>query len=548
MSDLEKRDSHEIMPVSSRVADHSATEANRRALSGAPPPFRWASLWEPAVVNPLNGKSFTFPILNLRDQYSINFHLAWFGFFVAFLSWFAFPPLIPEAIREDLHLTPAQIGNSNIVALCATLVCRFIFGPLVDRFGPRITMAIILILGAIPSGLAGTVTNVGGLYVIRFFIGILGATFVPCLAWTTAFYDKSIVGMANSFAGGWGNLGGGVTFVVQVAVFQSLTNDRGLSSSDAWRAAFAVVPVPLLLGTAIATLVFGTDHPAGKWSARHTLPSTAIAARQGHLASLDPAEREVIERKMREKQSGSAHVQAADDEIEESGAEIPLDVAVNEPLTWKKFVEMVCAPYIWLPALMYMTTFGFELAVDSNMPNVLFADHHSNGTDGRPAFGQLEAGYYTSVFGFLNIVTRPFGGYLADRLYARYGIKSKKYVTIALGFLQGAMSIGYGAYTLVKHQDGIRPSLSIQMGFVALMAIFCEVANGTNFSLVPHCNPFSNGFVTGLVGAFGNLGGIFFALMFRFHTTQGYAVAWLAAGAFAAGLNLLCILIPTPKQ
>ncbi|GJN90906.1 hypothetical protein Rhopal_003920-T1 [Rhodotorula paludigena] len=494
MSDLEKRDSHEIMPVSSPVMEHSATEANRRALSGVPPPFRWASLWEPAVVNPLNGKSFTFPILNLRDQYSINFHLAWLGFFVAFLSWFAFPPLIPEAIREDLHLTPAQIGNSNIVALCATLVCRFIFGPLVDRFGPRITMAIILILGAISSGLAGTVTNVGGLYVIRFFIGILGATFVPCLAWTTAFYDKSIVGMANSFAGGWGNLGGGVTFVVQVAVFQSLTNDRGLSS---------------------------------KWSARHTLPSTAIAARQGHLASLDPAERAVIERKMREKQSGSAHVQAADDEIEESGAEIPLDVAVNEPLTWKKFVEMVCAPYIWLPALMYMTT---------------------NGTDGRPVFGQLEAGYYTSVFGFLNIVTRPFGGYLADRLYARYGIKSKKYVTIALGFLQGAMSIGYGAYTLVKHQDGIRPSLSIQMGFVALMAIFCEVANGTNFSLVPHCNPFSNGFVTGLVGAFGNLGGIFFALMFRFHTTEGYAVAWLAAGAFAAGLNLLCILIPTPKQ
>lgn len=40
----------------------------------------------------------------------------------------------------------------------------------------------------------------------------------------------------------------------------------------------------------------------------------------------------------------------------------------------------------------------------------------------------------------------------------------------------------------------------------------------------------------------------FFALMFRFHTTEGYAVAWLAAGAFAAGLNLLCILIPTPKQ
>lgn len=65
-------------------------------------------------------------------------------------------------------------------------------------------MAAILIIGAIPSGLAGTVTTVNGLYVIRFFIGILGATFVPCLAWTSCFFDKSVVGAANGFAGGFG--------------------------------------------------------------------------------------------------------------------------------------------------------------------------------------------------------------------------------------------------------------------------------------------------------------------------------------------------------
>ena len=59
----------------------------KHALHGGAPPFRWASLWEPAKVNHLNGKSYTLPILNLRDQYSINFHLAWLGFFVAFLSW-----------------------------------------------------------------------------------------------------------------------------------------------------------------------------------------------------------------------------------------------------------------------------------------------------------------------------------------------------------------------------------------------------------------------------------------------------------------------------
>ena len=65
-------------------------------------------------------------------------------------------------------------------------------------------MAAILILGAIPSGLAGTAHNASSLYVLRFFIGILGATFVPCQAWTSSFFDKNCVGTANALVGGWG--------------------------------------------------------------------------------------------------------------------------------------------------------------------------------------------------------------------------------------------------------------------------------------------------------------------------------------------------------
>lgn len=86
-------------------------------------------------------------------------------------------------------------------------------------------MAALLVLGAIPSGLAGTITSVSGLYTVRFFIGILGGestllyhsfglkswiagTFVPCQAWTTAWFDKSVVGRANALVAGWGNMGG----------------------------------------------------------------------------------------------------------------------------------------------------------------------------------------------------------------------------------------------------------------------------------------------------------------------------------------------------
>lgn len=67
----------------------------------------------------------------------------------------------------------------------------------------------------------------------------------------------------------WGNAGGGTTFLIMVALYQHLTTQSGLSPHSAWRAAFAIVPVPALLGVAILVLVFGTDHPAGKWEDRH---------------------------------------------------------------------------------------------------------------------------------------------------------------------------------------------------------------------------------------------------------------------------------------
>jgi NNP family nitrate/nitrite transporter-like MFS transporter len=46
------------------------------------------------------------------------------------------------------------------------------------------------------------------------------------------------------------------------------------------------------------------------------------------------------------------------------------------------------------------------------------------------------------------------------------------------------------------------------MGLVVMMALACNTVNGINFSLVPHCNSYNNGVMSGIVGAFGNVGGI----------------------------------------
>ncbi|KAI9569845.1 major facilitator superfamily domain-containing protein [Boletus coccyginus] len=490
-----------------------------------------------AVINPNNLKCSSLPLFALRNQYSINFHLAWMGYFVAFLSWFAFSPLIPGIIKEDLKLTAAQVGNSNVVSLSATLIVRVAAGPLVDRFGPRKVMAGLLVLGAIPSGLAGTAHTANGLYLIRFFIGILGGTFVTCQAWTTVFFDKNVVGRANALVAGWGNTGGGVTFLVMTALYNGLLS-AGLVPGVAWRAAFAIVPVPFLLLAATALMVFGTDHPAGRWCDRHK----AIAHGHGGPEAHSPADSDekvygtVDESKDDlEKKGGQADIQVTVAPVQDSNMVSELEYAVNEPLTPRLALKVASTPLTWLPALAYFTTLGYELAMNTNLANILLSLFKSN------TFGTTQAGYLACTFGFMNIFARPLGGYCSDLAYRKWGVPGKKYLIIFLGVAQGLLSIGLGIYVDKDH-----PSLATVIGMTVILATSTEAANGANFSLVPHCSPRSNGFMSGIVGGMGNMGGIVYALVFRL---QPFPIgkAFYISGAIAVGVNLLISVIRVPR-
>ncbi|KAI0035447.1 nitrate transporter [Vararia minispora EC-137] len=490
-------------------------------------------------VNPPNLKCETLPILSLRNQYSRNFHLSWLGFWVAFTSWFAFSPLVPEAVSSDLGLTAAQLGttcNSNIVSLCATLIVRLVAGPLVDRYGPRKVMAALLVLGAIPSGLAGLVSSAEGLSAVRFFIGILGATFVPCQAWTTTFFDKKVVGQANALAAGWGNSGGGFTFLIMVGLYNQLRRD-GLSKHSAWRAAFAIVPVPLLLFTALLVMVFGTDHPAGKWSNRHDILAAHLDQLEAENIRASGPANEV------EKKDGAASkgVKKGSDDIEiavfPANEHISgVDTAVSEPLTLRSIEHAFTSPLTWLPMMAYFSTFGFELALDANLATALFSLYKARG------FDQTEAGYIASIFGLLNVFSRPTGGYLSDVAYRRLGVPGKKWLMLLLGFLQGTFAIGLGLYI----EGRAHPSLAVVIVFIIIIAVFNEAANGANFALVPHCNPNSNGAMCGLVGACANLGGVIFAIVFRFQPTPIGKAIWLS-GILGAGINSVLAVIPVPR-
>lgn len=70
------------------------------------------------------------------------------------------------------------------------------------------------------------------------------------------------------------------------------------------------------------------------------------------------------------------------------------------------------------------------------------------------------------------------------------------------------------------------------------MAFAMECANGATFALVPHVHPEINGWVSGLVGAFGNLGGIAFSLVYRFNALDYEKLFWIM------GIIVLALQVP----
>lgn len=51
-------------------------------------------------VNPVTRKALSIPFLNPINMYGRVFFFSWFGFFVAFWSWYAFPPLVSNTLES----------------------------------------------------------------------------------------------------------------------------------------------------------------------------------------------------------------------------------------------------------------------------------------------------------------------------------------------------------------------------------------------------------------------------------------------------------------
>lgn len=64
--------------------------------------FDVSLLWRAPEVNPVNRKARSIPGLNPINVYGRVFFFSWFGFMIAFWSWYAFPPLVSKAEFNEL--------------------------------------------------------------------------------------------------------------------------------------------------------------------------------------------------------------------------------------------------------------------------------------------------------------------------------------------------------------------------------------------------------------------------------------------------------------
>ena len=168
----------------------------------------------------------------------------------------------------------------------------------------------------------------------------------------------------------------------------------------------------------------------------------------------------------------------------------------------------------WVLSLFYFLTFGGFVALALYMPTFLREIFNLTPTD---------AGARTAGFVVLATLMRPIGGILADRIG---GAKVLLFVFAAIA----ALALFLSFTTIVLFTIGA-------LGTAAALGL----GNGAVFKLVPQYFPKETGTVTGLVGAFGGLGGFFppIELGLVKDATGSYTIGFVMLSMF----SLICLAV-----
>lgn len=470
-----------------------------------------------------NGGKFT--LLSFTGS-ARTLHLTWFAFFLSFIVWFNHAPLL-GSLRDAFELTEQQVKALLIINVALTIPARIVIGMLVDRFGPKLIYSALLALGGLLCLAFASANSYEQLALIRFLLGFVGAGFVIGIRMIGEWFPVRQLGLAEGIYAGWGNFGSAAAAMLLPALALAFGGE------DGWRYAVGT--------TGVLALVYALIY----YRMAHNTPKGSTY--------------------FRPKKSGAMEVTSKGDFALYLVMNIPLYAALAV-LAWKLsptglnmlgagLVNAIYAAllilYGWqawrmyqinreifqhpVPELhrykfkqvavlnlIYMVTFGSELAVVSMLP-LYFHD----------AFGlsQVMAGILGGSFAVIVLFARPGGGLISDKAGRRK----------TLNVVLAGVAIGYLLMGMMNADWPLSLAVLVTVG----CALFVHAGNGAVFAMVPLIKRRLTGQVAGMVGAYGNVGAVLYLTVLSFVTPQVFFLV-IAASAICVW-GAVFILLDEPK-
>ena len=456
-------------------------------------------------------------------------HLGWMAFFLTFFVWFNHAPFL-SAIGETLDLTKQQVKTLLILNVALTIPARVIIGMLTDKFGPRIVYTCILALGVIPCFTFAFAQDYTTLALSRFILGFVGAGFVVGIRLISDWFPANELGAAEGIYGGWGNFGSAAAAMLLPTI--AIVFAAWFGGDEGWRYACATSGVVMALYS-ILFYKFVRDTPKGSTYFKPKKSGAMGVTSKGDFWLM-----------MVFKLPMYLALALLAWKLSPTGVSLLSQTAVNfiyiglallyvyefvSSYRFNKEVFTTEVPeaqrydfkQVGVLNILYFATFGSELAVVSMLPLFYLETFEVS---------VVAAGLLASSYAFMNLMSRPGGGWLSDR----FGRKS------TLLILTAGLAIGYFLMGMVDSTWPIALALLITM----FCSFFVQAGEGAVFAVIPLIKRSMTGQFAGMTGAYGNVGSVVYLTVLSLVSYQVFFMV-IAATAVIGFLALFLLKEPS---
>ncbi|MEZ8188358.1 NarK family nitrate/nitrite MFS transporter [Vibrio sp. 1F279] len=448
-------------------------------------------------------------------------HLSWMAFFITFVVWFNFAPLL-QMVKTSLGLSTEEIKTLLILNVALTIPARVAIGMLTDRYGPRLVYSSLLAVCSIPCFMFALADSFIQAAIARFLLGFIGAGFVVGIRLVSEWFPHNELGTAEGIYGGWGNFGSAA------AAFTLPTLAFAFGGDDGWRYAVGITG---LMSLAFSFIFYKnvTDTPKGSTYFKPAQVTAMEVTSKGDFFFL-----------LIMKVPMYAAIALLTWKLSPNNINMLSDMAVNSVYAGLAALYVYEVSQVWkvnknvfkeeVPEIhrykfkqvavlnvLYFATFGSELAVVSMLP-LFFSETFE--------LTPVLAGMVASAYAFMNLMSRPGGGWISDK----FGRKP------TLLILTIGLAVGYFAMGQV---DSTWP---VWLAVVAAMAcsFFVQAGEGAVFATVPLIKRRMTGQIAGMTGAYGNVGAVVYLTVLSFVSYQTFFL--VIAGTAVLGFVTLMFM------